>query len=140
MNNRNLLRGLFLMLIALGFGAYSFEYKIGELSRAGPGLFPLMVSGVLFVLGLLTTVRAWLVDPVPMDYQVRNVLLVIVALVGFAVLSEYADMILGIVFLVFVSSLAGTSYSLQRNVVLSGGLIAIAFAFKYFLGLQLPLI
>ena len=35
--------------------------------------------------------------------------------------------------------LAGTSYSLVRNVKISLGLIAVAFAFKQFLGLSLPL-
>jgi hypothetical protein len=48
-------------------------------------------------------------------------------------------MILGIVFLVFCSSFAGTSYSITRNLKISAGLIAVAFAFRHLLGLQLPL-
>ena len=48
-------------------------------------------------------------------------------------------MILGIVFLVFCSTFAGTSYSVVRNIKISIGLIAVAFAFKNLLGLQLPL-
>lgn len=58
---------------------------------------------------------------------------------GFAVISAYLNMILGIIFLVFCSTLAGTSYSLVRNLKISVGLLAIAFAFKNFLGLSLPL-
>ncbi len=54
-------------------------------------------------------------------------------------LSQYVNMILGIVFLVFCSTLAGTSYSLLRNVKIAIGLVAVAFAFKQFLGLGLPL-
>ena len=41
--------------------------------------------------------------------------------------------------MVFCSTLAGTSYSVMRNVKISAGLIAIAFALQKLLGLNLPL-
>ena len=139
LNNRNFVRGLCLMAIALVFGGVSFNYTLGELSRSGPGLFPLMVSSFLFIIGVLTVVRSHFVDPVPLDYSVKNIAIILVSLVGFSVLSQYVNMILGIVFLVFCSTLAGTSYSLVRNVKIAVGLVAVAFAFKQFLGLSLPL-
>jgi len=138
-NNRNFVRGLCLMAIALVFGGVSFNYTLGELSRSGPGLFPLLVSSFLFVIGLLTVVRSHFVDPVPLDYSAKNIAIILVSLVGFSVISQFVNMILGIVFLVFCSTLAGTSYSLVRNVKISIGLVAVAFAFKQFLGLSLPL-
>ena len=139
LNNRNFVRGLCLMAIALVFGGMSFNYTLGELSRSGPGLFPLIVSSFLFIIGVLTVVRAHFVDPVPLDYSVKNIAIILVSLVGFSVISQYVNMILGIIFLVFCSTLAGTSYSLVRNVKISLGLIAVAFAFKHLLGLSLPL-
>lgn len=139
LNNRNFVRGLCLMAIALVFGGVSFNYTLGELSRSGPGLFPLMVSSFLFIIGVLTVVRSHFVDPVPLDYSVKNIALILLSLVGFSVLSQYVNMILGIVFLVFCSTLAGTSYSVVRNIKISIGLVAVAFAFKQFLGLSLPL-
>jgi hypothetical protein len=139
MNNRNFVRGLCLMAIALGFGGVSFNYTMGELSRSGPGLFPLIVSAFLFIIGVLTVVRSHFVDPVPLDYSVKNIAIILVSLVGFSVISQYINMILGIIFLVFCSTLAGTSYSLLRNVKIAIGLVAVAFAFKQFLGLSLPL-
>jgi hypothetical protein len=138
-SNRNFVRGLCLMAIALVFGGVSFNYTLGELSRSGPGLFPLLVSSFLFVIGVLTVVRSHFVDPVPLDYRFKNIGIILLSLVGFSVLSHFVNMILGIVFLVFCSTLAGTSYSLVRNVKISLGLIAVAFAFKHLLGLSLPL-
>jgi len=138
-NNRNFIRGLCLMAIALVFGGVSFNYTMGELSRSGPGLFPLMVSSFLFVIGVLTVVRSHFVDPVPLDYNIKNIAIILLSLVGFSVISQFVNMILGIVFLVFCSTLAGTSYSLVRNVKISLGLVAVAFAFKHLLGLSLPL-
>ena len=57
MTNRNLLRGLFLVAIALVFGLGSLKYPTGSFERAGPGLFPLLVSSLLFLLGVVTVVR-----------------------------------------------------------------------------------
>ncbi|MDR7379645.1 ABC-type multidrug transport system permease subunit [Rhodoferax ferrireducens] len=139
LKNRNFVRGLFLMAIALLFGVVARNYSIGELSRSGPGLFPLMVSSFLFVIGLLTVVRSHFVAPVPLDYNVKNIALILLSLAGFAVISEHLNMILAIVFLVFCSTFAGTSYSVVRNIKIALGLIAVAYAFKNFLGLSLPL-
>ena len=140
MNNRNFVRGLCLMAIALVFGGVSLNYSIGELSRSGPGLFPLMVSSFLFVIGVLTVVRSHFVEPVPLDYNIKNIALILLSLAGFAVISEHLNMVLGIIFLVFCSTFAGTSYSVLRNIKISAGLIAVAFAFQHFLGLNLPLL
>ncbi len=139
MNNLNLLRGICLVAIGLLFGIVSLGYKIGELSRAGPGLFPLLVSSLVVLIGLVTLARSYFVKPVPIDYNVKNISLVLLGLCGFTVLSQHVNMILGIVFLVFCTTFAGTTYSVLRNIKISAGLIAIAFAFKHLLGLQLPL-
>lgn len=139
MSNRNFVRGLCLIAIALLFGGVALSYPIGQLKRSGPGLFPVMVSAFLLLIGVLTLVRSYFVEPVPLDYNVKNIALVLLSLVGFAVISQHVNMILGIVFMVFCATFAGTSYSVVRNIKISIGLIAVAFAFKNFLGLSLPL-
>jgi hypothetical protein len=140
MNDRNLLKGLFLAAVALVFGLGAFRYNIGHVERAGPGFFPLMVSSFLFLLGAGIMVRSRFTERVPMYFNVRNIVIILGSLAGFAALSYYADMIAGIVFLVFCSTLAGTSYSIRRNIMISLVLIGIAFVFQKGLGLQLPLI
>ena len=140
MKNLNFLSGLFLMAIALLFGLMSFNYKIGEFSRAGPGLFPLLVSSMVFLIGVAAIVRSRFIAPVPVTGNMRNIALVLLAICGFTVLSQYINMIVGIVFLVFCSSFAGIApYSVVRNLKIAAGLIAIAFAFQRLLGLNLPL-
>ena len=139
MNDRNLLRGLFLIAISLGFGLVSLRYPIGQFSRAGPGLFPLLVSSVLFLIGLINVVRSRFVEHVHLSFNMKNIALILLSLCGFAVISEYLNMIAGIVFMMFCASFAGTSYSVVRNLKISAGLIAIAFAFQKLLGFNLPL-
>src|SRR5450755_10749 len=140
MNDRNLVRGLFLLAIALGFGLVSLRYLIGQFSRAGPGLFPLLVSGLLFLIGLITVVRSRFVERAHLEFNIKNIAIILASLCGFAVISEHLNMIAGIVFMVFCASFAGTStYSVARNLKISAGLIAVALAFVKLLGFNLPL-
>ena len=139
MNDRNLVRGLFLMAISLAFGLESLRYPIGQFSRAGPGLFPLLVSCLLFLIGLITVVCSRFVERVHLNFNIKNIALILSSLCGFAVISEHLNMIVGIVLMVFCASFAGTSYSVVRNLKISAGLIAVAFAFQKLLGFNLPL-
>ena len=140
MNNRNLVRGIFLVAFSLVFGLWSRNYHFGEFSRAGPGLFPLLVSCLLFVLGAITLVRSYFVESVPLEFNFKNIGIVLASLCGLALISRYLNMTVGIVFMVFCSTCAGTSYSVVRNLKISAGLIAIAFALQKLLGLGLPLL
>ena len=139
MNDRNLVRGLFLIAISLAFGLGSLRYPIGQFSHAGPGLFPLLVSCLLFLVGLITAVRSRFVERVHLSFNMKNIAIILSSLCGFVVISEHLNMILGIVFMVFCASSAGTSYSVVRNCAISAGLILVAFAFQKLLGLNLPL-
>ncbi len=139
MNDLNLVRGLFLMAIALLFGGVSLTYNIGEFSRAGPGLFPITVSALLMLIGIATVVRSRFVKPVPIDYQFKNIALVLGSLVGFVVLSQLINMTVGIVFLVFLSAYAAATQSWVRSVKIAIGLVIVAFMFHKLLGLNLPL-
>ena len=137
--DRNLIRGFVLMALAVGFGLPSVNYSLGSLGRAGPGMFPFIVSCMLFVIGVITVVRARLVKPVPLNFQVRNISIILGSLCGFALLSHYLNMIVGIVFMVFCSGFASTTYSVARNLKVAAVLVLIALAFQKLLGVNLPL-
>ena len=140
MNDRNLLRGLFLVAISLSFGLGSLRYQIGQFSRAGPGLFPLLVSSLLLLIGVITVVRSRFVERLPLDFNFKNIGIILVSLCGFAFISEHLNMIAGIVFMVFIAAFAGMAkYSVARNLKVAAGLIAVALAFQKLLGFNLPL-
>jgi hypothetical protein len=129
------------MAISLAFGLQSLRYPIGQLSHAGAGLFPLMVSGLLLLIGAITVLRSRFVERVHLDIQVRNIAIILASLCGFALISEHLNMTAGIAFMVFCASFAGTaSYSVTRNLKIAAGLIAVAFAFQKLLGFNLPLL
>ncbi len=139
MIDRNLARGLFLALIALAFGLGAFQYPIGRLERAGPGLFPLMVSGLLLLIAVISIVRSRYVERVPLSFNPKNIALILGALCAFALVSKLVNMSLGIVAMVFIAGIAGRANAWKRNLKISIGLLCIAFAFQKLLGLNLPL-
>ncbi len=139
MNNLNLVKGLFLVALSLLFGLGALNYPLGTFDRAGPGMFPLMASSLLLVLGLIIAVRSFVVEKLVIHFNAKNIGIILVSLCGFALLAEYVSMILGIIFMVFVSSIAGISYSVVRNIKISVSLVLIALAFQKLLGVQLPL-
>jgi hypothetical protein len=139
MNDRNLVRGLFLIAIALTFGLTALRYPFGSFSRAGAGLFPLLVSSLLCTIGVITVVRSRFVERVPLGFDPKNIALVLGSLAGFAVCSQFINMTVGIVFMVFVAGFTAKTYSVARNVKVSIGLFLMALAFQKLLGVNLPL-
>jgi hypothetical protein len=137
--DRHLARGLFLTALALAFGLGALRYPIGDFSRAGPGLFPLMVSSLLLLVGIVTIIQSRFVEHEPLQFNWKNIGLIMLALSSFALVSMFVNMILGIVAMVFIASAAGSRWSWQLNLKIAAGLVAVAFAFQKLLGLNLPL-
>ena len=127
------------MAIALAFGLQSLRYSLGQFSHPGPGLFPLLVSSLLLIVGISTVVRSHFAERVPLSFNLKNITLILGSLVGFALISEHLNMIVGIVFMVFCAGFAASSYSIARNIKICAGLIAVALLFQKGLGLNLPL-
>jgi hypothetical protein len=140
MPSQSTAQGLLLGAIGLFFGLNALRYPIGTLSRFGPGLFPLVVSGALLVLACAMMVRSRLVISPRLQFTVRHISIIMAALAGFVVITALLDMAAGIVVLVFTATLAGTPYHWQRNTLVAAGLIVIGLAFEYLLGLRLGVI
>ena len=88
--------------------------------------------------------RCWFVRvssrPPRYTFEIRNIAIILAALAGFVVVTTVLDMAAGIVVLVFIATLAGTSYHWKRNAMVAAGLIAIALAFEHLLGLRLGVV
>jgi len=139
MIDRNLTRGLFLMALSLAFGLTALKYPIGDFARAGPGLFPILVSSLLFVIGVATVIRSRFVDKVRLQVNFKNIAIIMGSLCGFAVVTMFVNMLAAVVFMTFFSTLAGTDYSWKRNVKIALGLVIMCFVFSNLLGMNLPL-
>lgn len=139
MVNQNTGRGLLLAAVALLFLFQAPGYTIGCLSRPRPGLFPVIVAGILLIIGIAIVVRSHFSEAVPLDFRVRNIALVAGGIVGFALVSEYVNMLAGIAVMVTMASLASDDFSIPRTAVIIVALCLVAFAMQKGLGVQLPL-
>jgi hypothetical protein len=132
----NRLRGFFLLAVAIAFGVQAMQLKIGTPGKAGPGLFPLIVSCALGLAALGMLIETWSQTAEPHEFNLKNIGLIAIAMIGFTIIAHWS-VIPAIVFLVFVSSLAGTDFTVMRSVKISVALIAIAAAFRFGLGVNL---
>ena len=127
------------MAIALAFGLTALRYPIGDFSRAGPGLFPVVISSMLLLIGIATLIRSRFVEKVHLDLHLKNIGVILGSLCAFAVITLWVNMLLAIVTMVFIATVAGTNYSWKRNVKIAIGLCLMALAFAKLLGMNLPL-
>ena len=139
MINQNVGRGLLLIAVSLFFLVQAPRLTIGSLSRPGPGLFPVMVASGLLFLALVMIVRSRLVEAAPLSFHFRNIALIAGALLSFALLSEFVNMLAGIVVMTAIACSASDDFSIPRTAVIAGALCLMAFAMRKFLGVQLPL-
>jgi hypothetical protein len=137
--NQNTGRGLLLAAVALFFLLQAPGLTIGSLMRPGPGLFPVIVSGLLLTIGVVIVARSFFMDAAPLNFRFRNIALIAASLIGFALVSEYVNMIAGIAVLGTMASLASEDFSIPRTAVIIAALCLVAIAMKKGLGVQLPL-
>lgn len=137
--DRNLARGLAFIGVALFFGAQSLTYRLGTLAHAGPGFFPLLLSIAVGLIGFWMIIRSRFQATVALDFNFTNIGIIVGSLVGFAFLTRFAGALLGVVFLVFFSALAGKTYDWKRNVKITLGLMVITYLFAAVLGVSLRL-
>jgi hypothetical protein len=139
MVNQNMGRGLLLAAIAVLFLFQAPSYTIGSLSEPGPGLFPVIVAGMLLVMSIAIVVRSQFIESAPLNFRIRNIALVVGSLVGFVLVAEYVNMLAGIAVMVTMASLASDDFSIPRTAAIIVVLCLVAFAMKKGLGIQLPL-
>jgi hypothetical protein len=139
MNDRNLARGLFLVAVSLAFGLTALRYPIGDFARAGAGLFPVVVSSMLLLIGIATVIRSRFVQKVRLDFHPKNIAIILGSLCAFAVITMFVNMTAAIITMVFIATLAGSNYSWKRNVKIAIGLCLMALVFAKLLGMNLPL-
>ncbi len=139
MPKRNIARGLFLAAVALFFGAKAARYPIGNLSHAGPGLFPLLISGLLLLVAVAMLVRSRYETSEQLYVNLKNITLIMLSLAGFVLAAQLVDAALAILVLVFVAGFAAPSFNWKRSLQITAGLIVVALALERFLGLNLGL-
>lgn len=145
LKDRELLSGLLLLVIgATGF-LTGLNYSFGSATRMGPGYFPSVLSGILFLIGAGIALKAMRTATAETEAKtppigVRPLLLILLSVVLFGALLREIGLVLTIALSVFVSRLAETRIrwieTAALAVVLAVGIIIL---FVYALGMPFPL-
>jgi len=138
-NKRNLNASLLFIAIGALFAVYSQDYPMGTANRMGPGYFPMWLAAILLALGGVVLSMAFIpresqAPPEPTDW--RGLVLVLGAVVLFAVLLPFAGFVVSVFALVGVASLASPESRLKETLVLAAVLAAMGVA-VFGVGLEL---
>jgi len=114
-------------------------YLLGSAGKMGPGYFPLLLGGLLGVLGVILIGRSLVLDgePVP-RFHLLPLAVIAVAVALFGLMIEPAGLVVSLALLVVLSAWAGPQFRLTETVALAAALIVFSIGvFVYALGLSL---
>jgi putative tricarboxylic transport membrane protein len=103
--------GILFIAVGIAFVVLAHGYRIGTPARMGPGFFPIVLGGILAVLGLSLAIPALIRDgePLPrlgLGLGLRPLLTVLVAIVVFALLLQPLGFVVSAVVLILISGFA----------------------------------
>ncbi len=129
-----------LMYIAIGGLAVFFarDYSIGSTSRMGPGYFPLLIGGLLLLVGLVVAARGFTLTTERIDrWQLRPLLLVLFSVAVFALTIERLGLAVAVMLVTVAGYMANPKARLLELIILTAVLTAVSLGvFVY--ALKLP--
>ena len=133
--------GLIFVAIGGGFVLLAQQYRLGDMHRMGPAMFPTLVGCLLATLGAITTLRSFARDGAPMpDFHARPIIVSVLAIVLFAVALQWLGLVAAIAVLVLIGANAARDVRQLDNLALAAVMIVFSVAvFVWLLGLPLPL-
>ena len=116
-------------------------YSLGTAGKMGPGYFPLLLGGVLAILGAVLIGRSLALDGEPLPHmQMLPLAVLALAVCLFGVLIEPFGLLVALAVLTLVSAWAGPQFRWDEAVALAAALTVFSVGiFVYALGLPLPI-
>ena len=141
---KDLLAGLIFIALGLSFGYAALGYQIGTALRMGPGYFPVMLAGILTLLGCVILVQSLISGPdeIPMErVPWMGLALITGALVFFGVTVRGLGMGPALFVTTFLSAFASSRTGLVGALAIAAALTVLCvLIFSVALGMPLPVI
>jgi len=133
--------GLIFIAIAAAFMVLARQYRLGDLHRMGPAMFPTMIGGLLACLGLALAGRALVLAGPPVErFHARPFVVSLLAIVLFGLALQWLGLVPAIAVLVLVGAHAARDVNLSQTAALAAAMAVFSVAiFVWLLGLPLPL-
>jgi hypothetical protein len=132
--------GLVFVLIGAAGAYLGTDLAFGTAGRMGPGYFPMLLSGLIILVGVIIGVRGLTIDGPPVEaVQVRPLLLITAAILLFGYLLETIGLALTTVALTLVAAYARRDARVPESLLLGVALALFAvLVFVYALSQPLP--
>jgi hypothetical protein len=132
--------GLVFVLIGAAGVVFGQDLTIGTSGRMGPGYFPILLSWLIILIGLLVGFRGLTLEGPPVErVQLRPIVFVIAGILMFGWLLDLIGLALTTVVLTLVAAYARRDASLKETLLLGAGLAVFAVVvFVYGLSQPLP--
>ena len=140
--NKDVVAGAIFVAFAIGFGIVSTAYPMGSAAQMGPGYYPLLLSGVLGVLGLFIAFAGWR-KPAAQMVVVRPVALICVlaAPLLFAVTLRPLGFVAAVILTSLLATIAAPRVSWIARILTALGLaLGCTAIFIWALGIPVPLL
>jgi hypothetical protein len=133
--------GLIFVAIGGGFVLLAQQYRLGDMHRMGPAMFPTLIGALLAALGLIIALRSFVLDGAPVPrFDARPIGISRLAIVLFGIALQWLGLVAAIAALVLVGAYASREVRLLDNLALAAVMIVFSVAvFVWLLGLPLPL-
>jgi len=143
--NKDYYGGGLMFLVGVGAIWKGFDYKIGTLSRMGPGYFPVIIGAVLALMGVLIALGAK--TNVPADNgkkahppEWRGWSCIILGNIAFIVLGRYGGLLPATFAVVFIAALGDRQNTFKSAFLLAAAMVMVCLTvFSWALQLQFPL-
>lgn len=134
--------GAGLVFIAIGVAGVYFgqDLTYGSSSRMGPGYFPIILSYLIILMGLIIGGRGFALDGPPIQaIPLRPISFVILSILAFGFLIEQIGLAITTIIVIFVASAARQKFNLKETAILSVILAGLCVGvFIYGLGQPMP--
>ncbi len=139
---KDLLAGGIFVGFGLAFAITSTTYEVGGLLRMGPGFFPLVLGGLLVLLGILIAIKGFVAgdgsEIGPVSWKAAALLITGLLFFGFTV--RGLGLVPSLLVTVFLSAMAGRRARVIPALVIAASLTALSvLIFVFTLQLRLPL-
>ena len=142
-SRKDLLAGAVFIGFGLAFGVTASTYEVGSALRMGPGYFPLVLGGLLVLLGVLIAAKSVVAgesdDFTPVPW--RAAVLLVAALLFFGLTVRQLGLAPSLFVTVFLSAMADRKAQVVSAVLVAASLTALSTViFVYVLQLRLALV
>lgn len=138
-NPKDVLAGLLLTVLGLALGSNAYlTLDLGTSLRMGPGYFPMVLSGLLILIGMITAFKALGEAPSPIGgVPWRGLILILLAPIFFGATVRGLGFVPSVAIAIAISVLASRRITLLSALIITSALTLFCVAVFLF-GLRLP--